>query len=241
MSAQNKQIEVVTLDLDNTLWDVEATIIVAEKNMRLWMRDNVPDALEIYKSEAAAEIRSKVVADNPTQIHDLTFLRIEVLFRIIAASGVASRQARSFAEEAFAVFFKGRNNVAFFPGALEMLDLLSQRYRLFSLTNGNADVEQVGIARFLAGAVSSADVGASKPSRQMFDAALNKAGVGADQCIHIGDHLTDDIEGANNAGMHSLWVNMTQHVRSESDAQANIEVTSLAALPQALEEYQLSL
>ena len=90
MSAQNNKIKVITLDLDNTLWDVEATIIVAEKNMRLWMQDNVPDALTIYKSDATAEIRSKVVADNPTQIHDLTFLRIEVLFRIIAASGVAS-------------------------------------------------------------------------------------------------------------------------------------------------------
>ena len=241
MTAQNNKIKVITLDLDNTLWDVEATIIVAEKNMRMWMQDNVPDALTIYKSDATAEIRSNVVADNPTQIHDLTFLRIEVLFRIIAASGVASTQARSLAEEAFAVFFKGRNDVAFFPGALEMLDFLSQRYALFSLTNGNADVEQVGIAKFLTDAVSSADVGASKPSRQMFEAVLDRAGVSADQCIHVGDHLIDDIEGANNAGMHSLWVNLTEQVRTEDQAKANIEVKNLEELPAALEAYQGSL
>lgn len=241
MSTLNKKIKVVSLDLDNTLWDVEATIIVAEKNMCLWMQDKVPRALAIYKSDATADIRSRVVADNPTQIHDLTFLRKEVLFQVIKASGVASAQARIFAKDAFAVFFKGRNNVVFFPGALEMLELLSHRYTVFSLTNGNADVEQVGIANFLDGAVSSADVGASKPSREMFEAVIKKAGVNADQCIHVGDHLTDDIEGANNAGMHTIWVNMTKYTSANNDSKANIEVTSLAALPKALEAYQLSL
>ena len=241
MSALNSKIKVVTLDLDNTLWDIEATKIIAEKNMRLWMRDNVPKALAIYKSYSTSEIRGKVLADNPTQIHNLTFLRVEVLFQVIKASGVAGAQARIFAKEAFAVFFKGRNNVVFFPGALEMLELLSHRYKLFSLTNGNADVEQVGIAKFLAGAVSSADVGASKPSREMFEAVINKAGVNADQCIHVGDHLTDDIEGANNAGMHTIWVNMTHHASADNEAKADIEVTSLAALPKAIDDYQLSL
>jgi len=241
MSAPNNKIKIVTLDLDNTLWDVEATIIMAEKNMRQWMQDNVPEALDIYKSDATAEIRNQVVAENPAKIHDLTFLRIEVLCKIMAATGAVEEQARSLALEAFAVFFKGRNDVAFFPGALEMLDVLSQRYTLLALTNGNADVEQVGIAKFLAGAVSSADVGASKPDKLMFEAVLVKAGATADQCIHVGDHLTDDIAGAKNAGMHTLWVNLTGHKPSPDQAIANIEVTNLEQLPSALEAYQNSL
>ena len=241
MNTPNNKIEIVTLDLDNTLWDVEATIIVAERNMRQWMEDNIPEALNLYKSDATAEIRNQVVADNPTKIHDLTFLRTEVLFKIITATGVAQEQARSLALETFAVFFKGRNDVAFFPGALEMLDVLSQRYTLFALTNGNADVEQVGIAKFLAGAVSSADVGASKPNRLMFDAVLAKAGATADQCIHVGDHLTDDIEGAKNVGMHTLWVNLTGHEPSADQTKANIEITNLNELPSALAAYQDSL
>ena len=69
----------------------------------------------------------------------------------------------------------------------------------------------------------------------------DRAGVSADQCIHVGDHLTDDIEGANNAGMHTLWVNLTEQVRSEDQAKANIEVTNLEELPAALEAYQGSL
>jgi putative hydrolase of the HAD superfamily len=72
----------------------------------------------------------------------------------------------------------------------------------------------------------------------MFEAVLDRAGVSADQCIHVGDHLIDDIEGANNAGMHSLWVNLTEQVRTEDQAKANIEVTNLEELPAALEAYQ---
>ena len=239
MTAANNQIKIVSLDLDNTLWDVETTIIGAEKSMRQWMAEHVPEALEIYKSEATAEFRAQVVADNPMHVHDLTFLRTEVLFRIIAATGQTEEKARSLALAAFAVFFKGRNDVAFFPGALDMLETLSQRYTLFALTNGNADVQQVGISKFLAGAVSSADVGASKPSHLMFEAVLAKAGARADQCIHVGDHLIDDIEGARNAGLHTLWVNLTEQVATAS--QANIEVTNLEELPTALEDYQRNL
>jgi hypothetical protein len=41
--------------------------------------------------------------------------------------------------------------------------------------------------------------------------------------------------------MHSLWVNLTEQVRTEDQAKANIEVTNLEELPAALEAYQGSL
>ena len=75
----------------------------------------------------------------------------------------------------------------------------------------------------------------------MFEAVLAKAGAAPDQCIHVGDHLTDDIEGAKDAGMHTLWVNLTGHKPSQDQAIANIEVTNLEQLPSALEAYQNSL
>jgi putative hydrolase of the HAD superfamily len=241
MHTQIRKIKVVSLDLDNTLWDVERTIIKAESDMRQWMFEHIPDALELYKSGAASEFRTQVVADNPTKVHDLSFLRIEVLCKIITATGISVAQSRDFAEKAFAIFFRGRNEVAFFPGALEMLNVLAQKYTIFALTNGNADVEKVGISHFLAGAVSSANVGASKPDPLMFTTVLQKAGVKPEQCIHVGDHLTDDIYGANNVGMHTLWVNLTDQIREKDQVKADIEVNSLQALSPALEAYQLTL
>jgi putative hydrolase of the HAD superfamily len=241
MSVLSKKIEIVTLDLDNTLWDVETTIIQAEKDMRAWMAKYIPAALDLYKSEEATAIRNKVVAENADKVHDLTFLRVEVLFNIISATQSDKTLSRKLAQEAFAVFFKGRNNVAFFPYALKMLEQLSEKYTLFALTNGNADVEQVGIDKYLAGAVSSADVGASKPSPRMFEAVLDMANIEAHQAIHVGDHLVDDIQGAHEAGMHTLWVNLSQQAYTDENTRANIEVNSLSDLPLAIESYQQSL
>jgi putative hydrolase of the HAD superfamily len=75
----------------------------------------------------------------------------------------------------------------------------------------------------------------------MFTTVLEKAGVTPEQCIHVGDHLTDDIYGANNVGMHTLWVNLTDQIREKDQVKADIEVNSLQALFPALEAYQLTL
>ena len=54
------KIKLVTLDLDNTLWDVDSIIIEAEKNLIQWLGDHVPDSLAHYQAEALADIRAEV-------------------------------------------------------------------------------------------------------------------------------------------------------------------------------------
>lgn len=224
-------IQVITFDLDNTLWDVGQTIRRAEKSLRQWMQDNTPGALEVYASDAVEGIRADVVARSPSQRHDLSFLRTEVLRSCMLESGLGESQAKASAEAAFDVFFAGRNKVVFFDNALKVLNDLSQGYRLFALTNGNADIHRVGIGQFFEGAVSSADVGASKPDPAMFSAVLTQAKVTAAEAVHIGDHLSDDILGANRAGMHSIWFNRDGAYDNDGETQPSAEVQSLSALP----------
>ena len=224
-------IQVITFDLDNTLWDVGQTIRRAEKSLRQWMQDNTPGALEVYASDAVEGIRANVVARSPSQRHDLSFLRTEVLRYCMLESGLGESQAKASAEAAFDVFFTGRNEVVFFDNALKVLHDLSQGYRLFALTNGNADIHRVGIGQFFEGAVSSADVGASKPDPAMFSAVLTQAKVTAAEAVHIGDHLSDDILGANRAGMHSIWFNRDGAYDNDGETQPSAEVQSLSALP----------
>ena len=76
----------------------------------------------------------------------------------------------------------------------------------------------IGIDKYLSGAVSSAEVGVSKPNPKIFEAVLNKAGVKAKSCIHVGDDYEDDIVGASNAGIASIWLNH-QH---KSDPNMNL-------------------
>ncbi|NKC00549.1 MAG: HAD-IA family hydrolase [Pseudomonadales bacterium] len=203
-----KDIQLLTLDLDNTLWDVDKIIIRAEKEMRQWLADAAPQSLDHYNQENLPSFRQQVVDRFPDKVHDLSFMRIEVLTLVMEAAGYEAQRSRDLADAAFDVFFQGRNRVEFFPGAVESLTELSARYTIIALTNGNADIERAGLSDWLSGAISSADVGKSKPSAEMFHAPLSQFGINAGQAIHIGDNPIDDVQGARNVGMHTVWVNL---------------------------------
>lgn len=223
-------LKLVTLDLDNTLWDVEKTIRAAEQELVQWLAQHAGAAHKIYSSSDMVELRNQTLQQHANLRHDLSRLRIEVLFNVMRAAQYPEDEARKLAEAAFEVFFAGRNRVVFFPHALEMLQTLSARYPIYALTNGNADTTRTGISQYLHGAISSAQVGASKPDPRMFQAALDQAGVQAHQCVHIGDHLDDDIKGANAVGMHSIWVNLHKTQSVDKTLQPRFEVTHLSEI-----------
>jgi putative hydrolase of the HAD superfamily len=54
--------------------------------------------------------------------------------------------------------------------------------------------------------VISAVFGAAKPDPKIFKEALKQASVRADEAVHIGDSLEDDIRGAHLAGIKSIWL-----------------------------------
>ena len=230
----NKNIQLISFDLDNTLWDVKKTIIGAEKTLRLWMQQHTPEALAVYASDAVEGIRHDVLAQHPNKRHDLSFLRIQVLQECMLKADMSMQSAEEMAQEAFDVFFAGRNRVVFFDNAIEILESLSKNYRLFALTNGNANIDRVGIGHLFSGAISSADVGASKPDPKMFSTLLERSGATASCSVHIGDHLSDDILGASKAGMHSIWFNYQGEYKNDSGVKPTREVRSLAQLPSAI-------
>jgi putative hydrolase of the HAD superfamily len=228
------RIKLITLDLDNTLWDVDSIIVKAEADMVHWLQDHVPGSLAHYQGDALMDIRAQVFTEFQHKNHDLSFMRIQVLYEVIKRTGVTTSEARRHAQSAFDVFFAGRNRVEFFPGALDMLDALSGRFLIYALTNGNADIEHTGLSDFVSGAYSSADVGVKKPHPNMFHAPLTELALEPAQAIHIGDNLVDDIQGAADVGMHSVWVNLTGHQRQPDDADPSREVADLHSVAAAV-------
>jgi len=65
---------------------------------------------------------------------------------------------------------------------------------------------RVGLADELDGVVTSAAVGARKPDPRLFEAALEVAGCAADEALQVGDTPTEDVEGANAAGIRALLI-----------------------------------
>jgi putative hydrolase of the HAD superfamily len=149
-------------------------------------------------------------------------------------TGLSDAQARHQAQAAFDVFFEGRNQVVLFDGALEMLQSLSREFDIIALTNGNANINKTGLADFFSGAYSAADVGNKKPHPAMFEAPLSAMRLKPEQAIHIGDHLVDDIQGADGVGMHSIWVNLVGG--QPADVTPSREVTHLSAVKDAVQQ-----
>jgi len=63
-----------------------------------------------------------------------------------------------------------------------------------------------GILELVGGVVTSAEVGAAKPSPRVFERALAVAGVEAGEALHAGDKVDNDVEGAAAAGVRGVLV-----------------------------------
>ncbi|HSV45047.1 MAG TPA: HAD family hydrolase, partial [Ramlibacter sp.] len=116
------------------------------------------------------------------------------------------------AEEAFEVFFAARQQVTLFDDVRPALEFLAGRFPLVSLSNGNADLERVGIASYFRAAVSARDFGVGKPDPRIFHAAAGAVDTDPTQVLHIGDDATLDALGALNAGMQACWLNRSDHL-----------------------------
>ncbi len=65
-------------------------------------------------------------------------------------------------------------------------------------------LENCGIAQLVDGALSSAEAGAPKPHPAIFAAALELAGCGPGEALHVGDTPEEDCDGAHAAGIRAL-------------------------------------
>ena len=223
-------IRLVTFDLDNTLWPLTGVIERATIATDDWLASRVPTYRKLSRDEAAA-LHAAVVADDPALEHDITALRTAMLRRTLERCGESPNRADALAQDAVAEFLRWRHRVELFPDALPALAKLKATYTLAALTNGNADYQRLGLARHFAFGYCAADVGARKPHPAMFQRALAHAGVAATEAVHVGDHLVDDVQGAREAGMATVWLNRRQ---TGEPADADVTVTSLAEVPAAL-------
>ncbi|MBQ7815987.1 MAG: YjjG family noncanonical pyrimidine nucleotidase [Oscillospiraceae bacterium] len=98
-------------------------------------------------------------------------------------------------------------------GAIEFLEDVEDYATIAIVTNGIEAVQMnrlkiCGIADFADGIYTSEKVGATKPNKQIFLAALKDLGVeNTGKVLVIGDRLQSDIKGGINAGLDTCWVN----------------------------------
>jgi putative hydrolase of the HAD superfamily len=157
---------------------------------------------------ALREIRNEIGATRPDLKSDLSALRRESIRLALSRAG----ENPSLAEPAFDVFFEERQRVTLYDDALAALEFLSARLPLVSISNGNADVEKVGLARYFRASISAREFGVGKPDPRIFLAAAGALELAPEEVLHVGDDATLDGLGALNAGMQCAWLNRADHL-----------------------------
>jgi FMN hydrolase / 5-amino-6-(5-phospho-D-ribitylamino)uracil phosphatase len=199
---------VLSLDLDDTLWPVAPVIAAAETALLSWLRQHHPRAAAGHDVGSMRQWRAGIAARFPDRCHDLTFLRRHALTEQFTAAGYGDAAALPIPiEEAMEVFFAERNRVVFYDDVRPSLERLRSKYRLFAVTNGNADLERCGIASIFEGCISASAAGAAKPDPIIFEHLVRLAGVEPIEVLHIGDDPLADVVGATQAGMQAVWLN----------------------------------
>lgn len=228
-------IQLITFDLDDTLWEVAPVLESAETALRKWLLANAPRIGEA-DVEQLWRIRTELVNAEPQLKHRISELRRRVLVRALRNAGYTQAQAVELAEQAFEVFLAARHQVSLFPDVQPTLEVLANQYRLAVLTNGNADVRRLGLADYFQFALCAEDLGVGKPDPRPFREALRRAGVEADQAVHVGDHPVDDIQGAQAAGLRAVWYN-PRGLAWQGEISPDAQISRLDQLARVLAEW----
>lgn len=192
----------VTLDLDDTLWPVWPAIARAEARLHAWLQAHAPATAAHHDTGSLRRLRDEVAARHPEWAHDLSRIRLESLRLALHRTG----DDPALAEEGFAVFFAARQEVELFPDVRDTLDRLASRYPLVAVTNGNAELDRIGLAQWFRDSVTARGFGIGKPDPRIFHEACRRLGVPPERTLHVGDDLMLDVAGALNAGLAAAWV-----------------------------------
>lgn len=225
---------------DNLFFDADGTLFDFMSGER-WALKRVFSHLKIEVTEKALECYSQInnavwlnFEQGLITIEDLKVERFRRFHQKYAIDSPPEESAKAYEEELSRSFH-------LYADALPILEHLSKSgIALTLITNGISAVQRgrlvaTGTLHYFSAIVISEEIGVQKPNRAFFDKALEMASPTKKPLV-IGDSLTSDIAGANNAGLDSCWVNRYKMVNTEG-IKTTYEITSLEELLPLIENF----
>lgn len=225
-----RDIRTITLDLDDTLWAIAPVIERAEARLYDWFGVHYPRIVEQFSRTEILELRNDVIDTHRDRLHDLTFLRCAVIEQLGKRAGYSNIPV----DEAFAVFDEVRNDLDLYSDVRPALESIGRRFTLIAVTNGNANLDKIGIADLFNGFVSARMAGAAKPATKIFEMAVEAGGASPRETLHVGDDPHTDVDGARDAGLRTAWVNRNGFDWPDQLAAPDATVTDLHELDRLL-------
>ncbi|WP_435275133.1 HAD-IA family hydrolase [Psychrobium sp. nBUS_13] len=203
----------IGFDLDDTLYDNRPVLINAEKKLHQFLLQEFPKTQQLTISDWT-DIRLAVTRLQPTLQQDITLARQASLKQGLLNSGYTQQQANDGMMRAMEVFLASRNNITLSSSVHDTLALLKKHFRLFVITNGNADIKRFGIDHYFEFALQpSQEISpaiAMKPASDMFIEAEKRLALSGNDILYIGDHPTSDIKGSGEMDWQNGWFNAHQ-------------------------------
>ncbi|HTX05051.1 MAG TPA: HAD family hydrolase [Steroidobacteraceae bacterium] len=229
-AAMLRAIRAIAFDLDNTLWDVGPVIVRAEQCLHGWLREHYPRITERVSIEEMRAARERLAHAEPHNAHDFTYLRLTAL----AAHARECGYEEEVAARAFEVFFAARNELQPYADVQPALERLSERYALASLSNGNADLALIGLARLFTVSLNARQIGAAKPQPRCFQRLARDLRLEPHEILYVGDDPYLDVEAARAAGLRTAWMNRSEAPWPTSLQPADADVADCMQLAELL-------
>ena len=97
-----------------------------------------------------------------------------------------------------------------YPDSKEVLQRLSQKYKIGIIANQDFGTEQrltdFNVHQYINLVIASAEEGVAKPDLRIFQIALDRADCKPEEAVMIGDRIDNDIIPANKIGMTTVWI-----------------------------------
>ena len=224
----------ILFDLDDTIFDFH----LAEKKAltKTLIHFNInPDKNILDRYSQINASQWKLLEQGKITREDVKIKRYEILFEENGIKQCTPQEATNYYEQQLSI------GHFFIPEAQQVIKKLSAGYRLYIVTNGSKKVQQgriksSGIGKYLDNIFVSEEIGYEKPASEFFEKCfLQIPDFKKDETVIVGDSLSSDIKGGQNAGIKTIWFNRN-NAQNGSDVIPDYEISSLSRIECILQQ-----
>lgn len=156
-------------------------------------------------------------------------------------SALPSDEAQGLAEELTRIHMGQVRAVTTAPARrADAIRLLAPHYRLGLLSNfddaqcGREVLADTGVAELFEAVIISAEVRLRKPDPRIFRRMLETLGLAPNDVLYVGDTPLDDVWGADQVGIPTVWISKGTPALPEGIPQPRFVINELSELPSLL-------
>lgn len=218
---------VITIDLDDTLYDNTDIIKYAEYYIRERIGNDYLNGIllseKLYKT-----LKSQIAEKCPQLINDVSLLRFFTYKEFLMQKGMMSSEATNVAADLVNDFIKVRSHI-------DVLQRIKEHYPLIGLSNGNANFDLAGYTEYFIDILYPNVNVTAKPHYSLFYQAAWLAGCEITGVCHIGDDALTDIYGSIRAGAMSVMQTQFRNDSKRLSVLPNVVISDISELTQLLD------